>query len=491
LLYAWYGRRFLRARLAVRVVLAAGVLAGTGWALLGGLEVPRMIAAQYSRIARAVIDLAAVVPPRPLFGLAAADAPAETSGAAAPVLLAPPPYPATRAAAALAGRRPPIFLVVIDAARADHIGLYGYGRDTAPALGRLARDAVVFDHAYANATATTTALRHLFTGRYASRYMLAKDHAPFFTGALVGLGYDRVFVNILGTDYNGVSRAAFIRNQPAAIAAAVEAATVELHAYDEPDKVAEASAALDARLAARASSPHPADGLFMFLHCIAPHWPWRNHDDHPIYGELPSDLYDNSIGHSDRALGAFLDHLRATGVYDDAIIVVTADHGTGLDEHGRLGGFQPYEEQLRVPLVVKVPGVAPRRVSAPVAAIDLAPTLLSLLAPGAPNPYEGESLAALLESGAPAPTRRWLFALNAFEDNLALLDLATGLKLHVHRAEGYAMLYDLRADPRETRNLADARPDLAAPLLALARRWSWEGRASWGNPYNYRLLEVE
>ena len=133
-----------------------------------------------------------------------------------------------------------------------------------------------------------------------------------------------------------------------------------------------------------------------------------------------------------------------------------------------------------------MPGVSPRRVTETVGTIDLAPTLLGILDPGAENVYDGVSLIPLLSGERTALERRHIVSLCAFEDAYALIEDGRW-KLHYHRAEGYALLFDLESDPGETRNLHMARPEVAARLEGALGRWLWDGRGTWGTPHHYRV----
>jgi arylsulfatase A-like enzyme len=186
-----------------------------------------------------------------------------------------------------------------------------------------------------------------------------------------------------------------------------------------------------------------------------------------------------------------MERLKKNGLYDDAIIVVTADHGTGLKDHGVYGGFEPYEEQIRVPLVIKAPGFpAGLHVETPTVGMDLVPTLVSFFHPGTRNPYDGFSLMDLMAGKRDHLNRRYLLSLNAFRDSMAMLDLETGYKLHLQRKGRYEMLYHLPTDPKELKNLADAQPKQVERMLRTLAPILWHRRHGYGNPFHYRPLEM-
>lgn len=388
---------------------------------------------------------------------------------------------------ALEGRRPPIVFVLWDAGRPDRMGCYGHLRDTSPNADALAKESVVFDRAYSMSTATSCGVRHIMTGRYSTRYMLGKSHDPFFVHALRPHGYDRILVTAFGSDFNGVSIESFQRGGPAAATDGTRFMHLTRHPrgldreLPEPTKCDRMIEAWRRVHAERGS----LDGTFSWLHFTGAHFPWFNRNPIKDFGDGYRDLYDGELAKVDALTGRAFDTLKELGVWDDAIIVLLADHGTGLYEHGRWAGFLPYEEQVRIPLIVKMPGVAHKRVKEAVGTIDLAPTLLGLLEPGAENGYDGVSLMPLMTGSAERLGRRHLVSLCAFEDGYALIEDGRW-KLHYHRAERYALLFDLEADPAERRNLFAERTDVAERLVGLLDAWLWEGRRGYANPYHYR-----
>ena len=476
----WMARPPFSGPIAWTCQIALVTVAFFTWHQLSPRQGPRLVIAQYAKILRQMLEGVRIVP-KPTYPSLTRDTAisGDLHG-----LFSTGNYPVVDGLEFYKTRRPPMFVLIWDAARPDHMSAYGYERPNTPHAAKLASEGVLFERAYANATATTTSMRKMFSGRYSSRHMLAKSHDPFFTGELVSKGYDRIWINIDGSDYNGVSAEAFLRNQPDKDA--VVEATRSFQAYEEFHKTRRTIEILDRELAERANRKHPGDGLFFYLHCAAMHFPWRYWKDHQDYGREPTDLYDNSIGHADNALGMLVKALKMRGLYDDAIIVLTADHGTGLGEHGKYGGFQPYEEQIRVPLIIKAPGFAPRRVGSPVALIDIAPTFVSLFEPDGQNTYHGWSLLELMTGRTNRLPRRYLASFCAFEDAMALLDFDEEWKLQLHRSEGYRQLYDLTNDPKERRNRADHETMRLESMSRVAGEFLRAGLESYANPYHYR-----
>ena len=386
---------------------------------------------------------------------------------------------------------PPIFMVLWDAARPDHMSCYGYSRvpSTTPHMDRVAQESVVFEKAYSAATATTCGVRHLYTGNYSTRYMLAEDHDPFFVHALRKHGYRTFYITAFGTDYNGVSIDAFQRNAPPVTDDGTQFLNLTRHPQgldrERPDSV-KAEKMMEAwRTAFKEKGEGCLNGTFSFLHLTGTHFPWKNDNAIHDYGQGHVDLYDGETLKCDALTGRALDVLREIGAYDDAIIIHLADHGTGLFEHGRWAGFLTYEEQTRIPLIIKMPGVKPRRVSEVVGTIDIAPTLVGLFEPGASNPYDGVSLLPLMTGEKEKLGRQDIVSMCSFEDAYSLIH-DRRWKLHFHRAEDYSLLFDLQNDPEERVNLIDKNPAMVNELMGRMGAFLWRGRRGYGNPYHYR-----
>lgn len=188
-------------------------------------------------------------------------------------------------------------------------------------------------------------------------------------------------------------------------------------------------------------------------------------------------LYAAEIRTLDAAFGRLLAELDRLGVTHDAVIALTTDHGEGFDaSRGRIHhGGRLHEDVLRIPLLVRGPGLAPRAVSTPVSLIDVTPTLLDLAGLPVPGGLDGTSLAGLARGASSAPGVRplaagehytiWLFdarvpapEVRPRPYSLALVD---GDRWYV-RTGAREELYDMAADPAQTRNEADKAADLDA-----------------------------
>ena len=419
---------------------------------------------------------------------------------------------------------PPVIYIILDAARPDRMrifdsdspelgGMYCFKRDTTPVLREFAREASIFTNAYAPSTATSCSMKNIFSGCFATRCMTdISTPEPFFTNDLLAAGYGRFFINYFYDDQNGVSMRAFTRSIPRD----EQKLFVPIERYEERFKVNEALEKIAAYEKEIQNLPPEKRGYFVYLHFCTTHFPWKHfiggsyYAGAAYYGETNEDLYDEATQYADLVLGHFLEGLKqirpgksvlpienflgvqldrgrpgADSVYDRAVIIVTADHGAGLNEHGKYAGFFSYQEQIRVPLFIKIPGVAPKIITEPVMAQDIAPTIMNLVQRGVKNRFSGVSLLPLLSGKEKTIDREYIINICAFHDSFALIQ-NNHWKLIYFRDRKYYMLYDLRNDPHERRNLADEKPDKCRELIAVLERFLWQGRGAYANPLHYK-----
>ena len=312
-------------------------------------------------------------------------------------------------------KKPNVVFVVIDTLRADHCGCYGYGRDTTPAIDRLSKESLRFQTAISAAPWTTPSVASMLTGQYPTVLGLGKttpmgtidSRLPILAQLLRQAGYRThgiVSHALLGPQI-GFARG-FDQYEWSAGSMSNRRSTC-------PEVTAAATRAL------KTKQDKP---LFLFLHYFDPHPDFIFHEKHDFYsadhgaysGPLRSNhplkdlwlirdklsakdleylvsLYDSEIAYTDRHLAQVLDTLKGQGLYDDTVIVVTADHGEEFMERGWIGHVTTlYQELLHVPLVMKLPGIAPRTIDVPVGLIDVMPTLLRFLDVEIPKSVDGK-----------------------------------------------------------------------------------------------------
>lgn len=180
---------------------------------------------------------------------------------------------------------------------------------------------------------------------------------------------------------------------------------------------------------------------------------------------------------ADRQIGRILETLRETGLEDSTVVLFTSDHGDHLGQHRMYQKMEMYEQAVRVPFLLRMPGFVPRFFETPVSHLDVAPTLLDLLGLPAPADADGRSLAPAIRQ-AREPEERPLFCQYSGDTTVGDIRRAVITRTHkyVYDPDDEPELFDLAADPLETRNIARD-PGSREPLRALheaGRRWAEE-----------------
>jgi len=306
---------------------------------------------------------------------------------------------------------PTVIFVIVDALRADRLQPYGYSRPTSRHLDRLTRDGILFQNAFASAPKTIPSVPQLLTASY------FPDQRP--APSLVELLREA-----------GLSPARAIVNNP------YVASWLEQHSAGLGVLMAgEPNARQIARLALDWLRHSRGVPFLLLLHFLDAHTPYQtpevfsrrfidssyrgpvglSFDDvsgawQGRYGPADqrriADLYDGAIRYVDHHIGRIMEGLKASGIYQSSLIVVTADHGEELWDHGRFfHGQSLYDELIRVPLIIKLPDghSAGKRVARLVRLVDVTPTLVEFVSRAvaknrAAEPPDGRSLLPLLES---------------------------------------------------------------------------------------------
>jgi len=192
--------------------------------------------------------------------------------------------------------------------------------------------------------------------------------------------------------------------------------------------------------------------------------------------EYVRSLYEGEITYIDGFVGRIRDALAEAGLEDSTYFCFTSDHGEELWDHGKWGhGQSLYEEQLRVPLILSGPSIAPRAIAEPVSALHLVPTLAELLGVEPAGIWRGRSLVPVLRGEADLPADEPVFALgtsNSSTENPQHMVIVGRHKLiRMDGVGGGVTLFDLEADPGELRDIAAAHPDVVARLTQLLDEW--------------------
>lgn len=323
---------------------------------------------------------------------------------------------------------PVIIVLLLDTLRADHTSLVQHrqGRSTTPFLDQLALSSFVFTRAYANATWTRPSVATLFSSRLPSSHGCEDRDGV--------LAPDVVTLAEVLQDNGWRTQAVVSNGQVLPLYGMDQGFDQFLHLSELPrNDYVNARKITEPVLSAVDRARH--DPLFLYVHYVDPHDPFQQHPEldfdkdytGPMDGSRESldpwrwrsppdpkdrqrvlDLYDGEILWLDGQLQRLVAKLEQRGLLQRAWLVVTSDHGEGMWDHRiQSHGQEVFEEQVRVPLLMRPPGGLSRRrdVHEPFGLLDLAPTLLALVDLPAPAAFEGHSWADALRSGEPAPTR--------------------------------------------------------------------------------------
>jgi len=406
-----------------------------------------------------------------------------------------------------------VILISVDTLRADHLGCYGYGRETSPNIDALAGDSALFSRVYAPSPWTLPSHVSMMTALFGVHHQVYQDTErmdpsivtladllrcrDFLCSAVTGGGFvSAVYGFSKGFDsyYEGEG----------GVNLQDSARRVSNAAVDWIDRHREKSFLLFIHTYQPHNpyiSPHPYNSMFLDEDAK-----WRHLDlvghlggKRAVFKELPDEerrnviaLYDGEVRYTDeRLVGPLLQKLRDLGLYDRTLIVFASDHGEEFYEHGGWGhGQSLYDESLRVPLLVKFPGskYAGRTVDHIVSLVDIMPTILDELGvEGGELGMDGKSLLPLLE-GKESGDRRFFAdvgdnvldshipgkaAVNEgrkkviFNKRYSESDMSFFLYPPPRASLDPVELYDLGRDPSETRNAADEHAELARNLVRM------------------------
>ncbi|MBI4166739.1 MAG: sulfatase-like hydrolase/transferase [Acidobacteria bacterium] len=394
-----------------------------------------------------------------------------------------------------------LLLITVDTLRADRLGCYGARRVETPAMDALAQEGVRFANAYAQVPITLPSHTVILSGMYPvsngvrdftssgippSVGMLAETfkRQGYMTAAFVSAfvldgtwGFNRGF----DTYDDHFDARQFETRNPGSIERRADATVDRLLAW----------------LKARPGGKSPRQPFFVWLHLFDPHSDYNPPE--PYRTRYAGRLYDGEVAYADSQLARLFGELRRSGEYDHALIALLGDHGESLGEHGEdEHGFFVYNATTHVPFILKLPHSegARRVISQPVGTIDLAPTLLDLLRLRDPirGQFQGSSLASLA-LGKPPPAERPVYCETYYpwsSFGWAPLHALVSRKFRFVEAPR-AEIYDLAADPGETRNLIESRRSdseaLRAELQNLERRYAAPAAAAKGPPLAPETVE--
>jgi arylsulfatase A-like enzyme len=418
-------------------------------------------------------------------------------------------------------KAPNVVVILIDTLRADHLSCYGYARPTSPTIDAIAKQGARFDAAYSAAPWTRPSVASLMTSLYPSSHdvysqwrrlpseiptlaelMQKRGYrtAAFSANLQVsptfgfGRGFDSFWnsglPSLLGQTAMGGWRK-FLRDNlfRPLLARAAPQKQGESWALRGTDAGAVNEAIFD-----WVDGVKPDEPVFLYVQYLDPHHPYSPPEDllndkpldaltlnnvpsvpvkrvpYPLakYDEPTPDalagvtaLYDAEIRYCDREVGRLLDRLREKGLLDSSYVIITADHGEELFDHGQwLHGHSLFDELVRVPLIVTGPGVPPQVVATPVSLVDVLPTIAGFANAPVEFPIQGQSLAPLLRATASdavehAPSERSIYFERPEEPGLSGLRLGAQKIIRLDAPEKEIwMQFDLASDPHEKHDLS-------------------------------------
>jgi len=366
------------------------------------------------------------------------------SGALCPFL-----FPASR------GEKAPqwnCLIITIDTLRADRLSIYDPRYCQTPHIDALAQRGIVFSKAFAHATTTLPSHTNIFLG-VTPPYHGVHDNANFTVGEdfltlaelLKSRGYATgAFVGAYPLDSRfGLNQGFDLYDDDYGIQDFQNPIFVER----------KAEVVVSRALNWLQSQKNP---WFLWVHCFDPHHPYEPPE--PFAGQYKGHLYEGEVAYVDSSLGKLFDYLEKDKLFDQTLVVFTADHGESLGEHGeRTHGYLAYNSTLRVPLIMAFPGVKPGRIDQEVFHIDIFPTVCDILKIEKPSFLQGLSLNPLIKrKNLP---RRTIY----FESLYPYYSRGWApLKGYIDFPEKFMEspipeLYDIQTDSSEQKNLASGR----------------------------------
>lgn len=435
--------------------------------------------------------------------------------------------------------KPNVVLIIMDATRTDHLSCHGYYRETAPNLEALAGEGVLFENAISAAPWTLPSITSIFTGTYPSRHGNRTLHSVMDDGLLTlaqiltSQGYSTAAFHTAG--YIGPSwrtdkgfqqiQGRLFRDRN--LVELFEHAVVRVRDILTNNNDCGASW-INNQVQDWVTNCH--EPFLLYLHYMEPHvkyrspWPycWQYLNDPSdwirslrvnrrrtwiewLVGqvtleaadfEILANLYDGAINYLDKKIGEVVSMLRQRGILDNSVLIVTADHGENLGDHGMMGHqWCLYETLIKVPLIIRYPEAFPPglRISGLVQTVDILPTLIDILqitSDELSDQLQGQSL---ISEGRICPRRRYGFAeevgygIETWSQKYPEFDFSpfdrelrairTDRYKYIWSSNGQDELYNLVNDPKELHNLIAEFPSEVSRLSKILQDWHQQSSA--------------
>lgn len=411
--------------------------------------------------------------------------------------------------------KPNVILLIVDTLRADRLGCYGYDKNTTPVIDELAKAGVLFEQTYVQWASSLPSHASIMTSTYPHIHgafpngknlnpklpTLAKilkeqgyTSGAFVSNSLVGnqynfqIGFD-TFIDLADFDFRNTTITAWIHS---------------LNLVRVFDRLTNED--LFTTLALSWLEKHQSEPVFLWMQWLYPHAPYRppsgylaRFENEPYRGiadgtlaqiELinkkklklsPGDeahytaLYDAEVAFSDYQISRIIDKLRELNVLENSLVIVTADHGENLNEHGmEYGHYGVYDSSVRIPLVMTMPKTLPagKRVPHVIQSLDIAPTILDVLEIPRPQEFQGKSVRPLISEENP----QWESVAYSvmFRDKVNFLSLRSDewkMILKVRDGENHFELYHVPSDHQELIDRLASEPAIADSLKQALSTW--------------------
>lgn len=354
--------------------------------------------------------------------------------------------------------RPNIILITLDALRADHLGCYGYSKDTSPFIDSIAKESLVFLDCVAQSGSTTCSVPSIFTSKFPyTDGVIGKRNYITLTEFLKKKGY--ITAAVPGHEYVKKKYGCFSRG---------------FDYYEEDYKNwRNADEFLKLIRELFEKKIFNKNNIFLWLHIREPHMPYRQSYKYiesffePFKGKIEEKMYiirggeekltnkqinrlraayDGNIRYADENLKKIFAYLYSKKILKNAVIIITSDHGESLGEHNIFDHNNLYYGILHVLLILKIPGQRHELINSPVSSVDIFPTILDLLG------YK-EDISKLKLRGQSLLTKRDIdrVQFSEYEDRYSVIK--NKWRLYINNSKGTKELFNINTDPAEEKNL--------------------------------------
>ncbi|EMR73863.1 arylsulfatase A family protein [Thaumarchaeota archaeon SCGC AB-539-E09] len=433
-----------------------------------------------------------------------------------------------------------VVLITIDSLRTDHIGVYGYHKETTPNLDRFAEESVIFSNAFTNGAHTAISFPSILTSAYGSMYggygylsterlsiaewiskqgyTTAAFHSnPYLSSTYNYDKYFDVFYDSLFSKASSLSFKILIKlvelAQENKIIRNIIPYILKILRCFKPYKLPYEDAQQITQKVIRWLEKRDKK-FFLWVHYMDTHWPWLSHqslssekinskDAYNIWWKMlidPSaitneeltnitDLYDGEIKYLDHVLGNLFNNLKKMDIYDNSIIIVTSDHGEELGDHGDIGHHNAklYEEIIHIPLMIRFSRKknSGKKIDNLVSLLDIAPTVADFLGSKIPDEWMGNNLIPILTNDTNEASNGVISEGKIKRGLNTLSYRSKKWKYIFNEANNKHELYAIIHDPKEKQNLSALKPNVVQKFRTII----YEHLKNTGNPISISYLK--